>query len=140
VRAAAIDPRLDPAHPLPARLPQLLARLAERQEHGAGERERTDEEVEPTLRRTQRPAGVAEMGHRDDALRGVAREQVANAYAAAGEQALAVRQAALDLGRVGRSVRDEQSTRSLLEPSESRDPVIRPEEDAGLARRRLRRE
>ena len=85
-----------------------------------------------------RPAR-ADRAHREEAAGGVAREEVADARAVRREQALPVREPALDLRCVGRPVRDHEAPAVLLVPAEGRDVVVAAVEDAGLARRRLRR-
>ena len=68
-----------------------------------------------------------------DHLVGIAREQVAAAGAAVGQQAGARGAAALDLGAVGRRGAGHHRPRLLLDPAERGDVLVRAEQDAGLA-------
>ena len=87
-----------------------------------------------------RAAAVADRGHGDRAPRRVAREHVAAARAAACEQAVTVRAAPLDLGRVTRMVGDQCAPGLLLVPAERRHVPVAAEQQAGLAGARLARE
>ena len=66
--------------------------------------------------------------HREDAVVGLAREQVAAARAAVAEQAVA-RMATLDLGAVGRRRAGHRRRRLLLDPAEGGDVLVRAEQD-----------
>ena len=85
------------------------------------------------------PLGVHPADGQDHVV-GLAREQVAAAGAAVDQQALAGCVAALDLGAVGRPGARHQLRGLLLDPAESRDVLVRAEQDAGLAGARLRGE
>ena len=75
-----------------------------------------------------------------DHLVGLAREQVAAARAAVGQQSDAGRQAALDLRAVGGGRARHQRAGLLLHPPERRDVLVGSEQDPGLARAGLRRQ
>ena len=75
----------------------------------------------------------------EDAVVGLAREQVAAARAAVAEQAV-TGMATLDLGAVGRRRAGHRRRGLLLDPAERRDVLVRAEQDAGLRRTRLRGE
>ncbi len=84
-----------------------------------------------------RAAAVADRAHRDRAAGRVAGEHVAAARAAGGEQAVAAREAALELGGVARVVGDERAPRLLLVPAERGHVPVAAEQQPGLARARL---
>ena len=75
-----------------------------------------------------------------DHLVGLAREQVAAARAAVGEQPGAGGVAPLDLGAVGGRRAGHQRAGLLLHPAERRDVLVRAEQDPGLAGAGLRGE
>ena len=75
-----------------------------------------------------------------DHVVGLAREQVAAARAAVGEQALPGGVPALDLRAVRRPRAGDELRGLLLDPAEGRDVVVRAEQDPGLARAGLRGE
>jgi hypothetical protein len=134
-----MDARLDFALPLPPGLDELLGELADAQDDGADEGGGVDEvEREGVgVQVAHGPAGAAHAAHDEGVALGVAREGVAHAGAAVGEQTLAVRYAPLDLDRVRGMVRDEHAARLLLVPAEGGDVVVVAVEDAGLAGRVL---
>ena len=82
----------------------------------------------------------AHAADREDHLVGLAREQVAPARAAVHEQADARRMLALDLLAVGGPRARDRLPGGLVDPAEGGDVLVRPEQDARLARAGLRRE
>ena len=87
VGAAPPDPRLHPAAALPSTLVELLDHLPQRQHQGPHEPERVGEERRVRLRGAQPAAHPPHPAHRQQALRSVAREQVADRDAVVGKQA-----------------------------------------------------
>ena len=82
----------------------------------------------------------ADPAHGEDHLLRPSREQVPAARASVDEQAGSVRVAALDLLAVAGSRAGHQRAGLLLDPAEGGNVVVRAEQDARLARARLRRE
>ena len=138
--------RIDPA-PVTAR-PHVAAPLARRgrdlEEHLPGEEDERPGDVEAVgekrpVARVRLLLGL-EPAHGQDQVVGLAGEEVAAARAAVPEQADPRPAPALDLGAVrGRRARH-QRPGLLLDPPEGRDVLVGAEEDAGLARARLRGE
>ncbi|MFM9124945.1 MAG: AMP-binding enzyme, partial [Actinomycetota bacterium] len=80
-----------------------------------------------------------QRGDREARVLGVARDEVAAARAAAGEEAAPVGVAALDLRGARGVVRDDELAALLLVPAERGDVLVRAVQDAGLAGAGLRR-
>jgi hypothetical protein len=131
----AARPHVAPA--LARRRDQLQHHLPDEQHHGAGDVGAVGEEGAVA------GIGRALLGEPADGQQravGLARQQVAAARAAAGEQPVAARVPALDLQAVVGIRARQHPRRLLLDPAERRDVLVRAEQDAGLAGARLRRE
>src|SRR5439155_11708024 len=114
------DARIDAGEALATGLPDLLARFAKGQEQGPGKGKRADEEVEPAAWRAEGSDRMGHARHREDALGGSARKEVAHTEAFAGQQAVVLREARLDLGCVGGAVGDHEAAGRLFVPAEGR--------------------
>src|SRR6058998_3349231 len=86
------------------------------------------------------PCRILESRGREEASRRIAGDEIADRRAALRKKAVAVRDSTHDLAGVFRMVRDYEPARVLVPPSEPRDTVVIPVEDARLARRRLCRQ
>ena len=138
--------RVDPAPVTPR--PHVAAPLARRgrdlEEHLPGEEDERPGDVEAVgEKRPVARVGLLlglEPAHGQDQVVGLSREEVAAARAAVPEQADPRPAPALDLGAVGGRRARHQRPRLLLDPPEGRDVLVGAEEDACLARARLRGE
>ena len=136
VVAAAVTARAHVAPLRPARRREL--------EHDLPEEEHEDARHVEAVREERPVAGVRLLllvhpADREDAVVGLAREQVAAARAAVAQQPV-TRVAALDLGAVGRRRAGHRRRGLLLDPAEGGDVLVRAEQDACLRRAGLRRE
>ena len=89
---------------------------------------------------SQLTARIVDGRGREEASWRVARQEIADGDSTVGEEAVTVGDAAHDLARIGRTVRDEEPLAVLLPPPERGDPIVVSVEDPGLARRGLRRQ
>ena len=114
------------------------------EQHLPGEEDEGPRDVEPVgeeraVPRVRPLLGVHPADRQDD-LVGLAREQVAAARAAVGEETDARRPLALDARAVGGSRARGEQAGLLVHPAKRRDVVVRAEQDSRLARPRLRGE
>src|SRR5205814_1959234 len=129
-----------PARACSSSLDQLLDHFADRQQRPADVAVRTDEEPVEDVAAPDLLCRIVERRGGEEASRRIAREQIADRRATVRQQTGAVRDPTHDLARIFGVVRHHKALRLLVPPAKPGYPVVVAVENAGLARRGLRRQ
>ena len=124
----------------PPRLEPFLDELAEEERERTHIAGRAEEERREGLTVSDPAALGLDRRGRQVRPRGVARQQIADAGPVVRKQALSVRDARSDQGRIGGIARCHQVFAVSLIPAEGWDPIVVAVQDPGLAARRHRRQ